>query len=149
MSWFSMPKAAVAHTTAKAADVDANFDAIEDAFNGLFKGDRVSASADLVLFKDPYTDVPGASGAVSPPVPSLLFVWAVFSVTGEVTGVVNLDGADQPYEAAGGGEFVPQVLCLKLNAGAHTVKLRAKADAGTVHKTNTGFTYLLVPNPEP
>jgi hypothetical protein len=146
MSWFSRKKAFEEEADILGVDFETEFDTIANAFNGLFKGDRVSASSNLLLTGG-YKDVPGASVSITPSMSSLLYVWPVFVTTaGGVTGVVNVDGSDQAYEAN-----TVQALCISLTAGAHTVKLRAKPIfvGAELQKTNTGFTYLLVPDPEP
>jgi hypothetical protein len=168
MSWFSIPQAETAHTKAKAAPLSANFQAIEDAFNGLFKAGKVKSSGDLTLTTS-FQDVPDATLSITPAIPSLLIVTATFDFDspngqgrqGPFEGELNVDAASQVGEAIytggvaagdGGRATVAQNWMVTLAAGAHTVKLRAKATPGLsdiCRGTHTGFTYLLIPNPSP
>lgn len=149
-----------------AAPLEEEFDNIDEAFNGLFRADRVSASGLLTLTTS-FADVPGASLSITTAVPSLLLVNAVadfenlLSAAGEQQsiGVLNVDGTDRGEELISGfpigaiqtaRETVAQAFCISLTAGAHTIKLRAKC-GGThtsrAHFPGTGFTYLLIPQP--
>lgn len=114
-----------------------------------------------------YEDAPGASLEITPAVPSLLLVTAVFCFgwenadTQSAQGTISLDGVDQTSMAvltntvpgATGADAlttVPQVYSLSLSAAKHTVKMRARRvaagpAAGVLFATErTRFIYQLV-----
>ena len=164
MSIFQRVKSFVENTEILAEDFEAEFDAIAEAFNGLFKPGRVSASGTLALTTS-YQDVPGASLSITPAVPSLLLVLATANLelanpssAAEALATLNVDGSDRADKmrltsiiSAGlaGGTFT-QGYDVSLSAAAHTVKMRAKrvnAESGACQEANTGFLYLLIPEP--
>lgn len=166
MSLFERVQSFVEGTDADAEAIEAEFDAIAAAFNGLFEVGRISASSDLSLTSS-YQDVPGATLSITPSVPSLLLVFAVADLegstpteiaVGKTIAVLNVDGSDRSEQLINGflstsaivRETVSQAFSVSLTAAAHTVKLRAKMEkltSGKAHQTNTGFLYLLIPEP--
>lgn len=162
MSWFSIPKSFAAKTLAKAAEVDENFEAVEEALNGLFGVDRVSASGDLTCTNS-YQDVNGASLAITPPLASKLLCLATFDfeiaagnkfagLWGKAFGALNVDGSDQAAKAVFQHRYlnttetgntpvaratVAQGYAVDLIAGAHTVTLRAKYETGEKGENHT------------
>lgn len=171
MSWFKTPKIFTAKTTAKAAEVDENFEKIEEAFNGLFTYGVVSASEFIGLSSTSWVGVPGASVALSPTIPSKVLVVANFDFTVNAAsgtqaayGSISVDSGEPDSHTAilfskalKIGETVEpratvsQVYVVGLTAGAHTIALRAKglsAVAGiTVNETSTRLLYLMLPEP--
>lgn len=164
MSWFTTKKAFTAGTKAKAAELNENFDQIEDTFNSLFQAGRVQAGGKGTLTSS-YSDIPGASVTLTVPQASLLLAVATFDVAVPestfFTGNLNIDGATGPEcilaapISLGGDrirEAVTQVYFKELAAGSKTVKMVGKrngADVEIFNAANTGFLYLLVPDPEP
>jgi hypothetical protein len=147
-------------TDATASTIESEFDNIADAFNGLFRADRVSATEDLSLKGAEYNDIPGASVTLTLSAPGLLIVNALFELELPAGGLVfegalNVDGSNQgPIARLSYGEHIAfqahQTWCVPLSVGAHIVKLRGRnelGDAGKVKKTNSGYTYLLVSEP--
>lgn len=169
MSWFTTPKVFTAGQKAKAADVDENFTAIEEALNGLFKMASVGASGNLTP-GGPYQDVPGTSVTVTVARASLALVTTTFDFVmagsssggAECIGALNVDGSNQAAIARAEGfanatlwktaATVGQDYVIPLDVGAHTLKLQArKENVGNAEcrKTNTRLAYLVLPNPEP
>jgi hypothetical protein len=145
---------------ASAATIESEFDNIADAFNGLFRAGRASASDDLSLKSAEYNDIPGASVTLTLSAPGLLMVNALFELELPAGGLVfegalNVDGSNQAQIARlSYGEHVAfqshQTWCVPLGVGVRTIKLRGRnelGEAGKVKKTNSGFTYLLIPEP--
>jgi hypothetical protein len=153
--WYERAKAFVASTPAKAEDVEAEFDNIEEALNSLFPGGVARCSENLLLTPDTaYHDVPGTTVTLTPTVESKLFVVAVFDFICriECRGTINVDGSDQAAEAIADLEShatSPQVYAITLAPGSHTVKMRARRTANiefeSILATDSGFLYLLVP----
>jgi hypothetical protein len=120
------------------------------------------ASGDLTL-GELHADVPGTELNITPAVPSVLRIMAVFDFqiraeAGEVWGIaegtVQLDEVDQtpvarfvtPSTSLGSEATVAQVYHLPLTVAAHVVKLRAKRGVvknGKALKANTQMTYEL------
>jgi hypothetical protein len=166
MSIFERVKSFVEDETITGENFEAEFDAIAEAFNGLFRAARVGASAELTLTGSSQ-DVPGATLSITPAVPSLLLVFATAEIetvvggTGEqlATLSLNVDGVDRAEPILSGfplvattsqHETVGQDYCISLTAAAHTVKLRGKASGpftSRVKEAGTGFVYLLIPQP--
>lgn len=160
MTWFSRKKEFPEEADILGDDFETEFDAIADAFNGLFKADRVAASENWAISEIALSDVPGATLSITPSVASLLLVMAVVSgqataTTTIIEAVVDVDGADQAAKIKFTSPLSEQVsdsqvFCIALAAGAHTVKLQAKSNFPAVGVAPyTGFVYLLIPDPEP
>jgi hypothetical protein len=169
MSWFSIPNAFKADTLAKSAQVNENFDKVEEAFNGLFQMDTVAGEGELILLTTNYQDVPGASVTLTPAIPSLVRIDVVFGFVipgvtlafGQALGSIKVDsGSEQdraavlevPEPAFPAGATVPQSYTLSLAAGSHTIKMRAKKGASgnvKVFPPTCSLSYLMIPDPEP
>lgn len=158
MTWFKRQKTFAEETEILADDFEEEFDEIAGAFNGLFSAGTVAANSGLVLTTS-YQDVPGAVLSITPSVPSLLLVNMSFGKEYEdkfAYATLKLDSAaeEAPAIVLLTNEFSgSQPFLLKLSAGAHTVKIRAKRAEVTgkveIQEGRTRFTYLLIPNPEP
>lgn len=175
MSWFSIPKVFTAETKAKAAEVNENFDAVETALNGLFKAGRVNGEA-LTIGENPArVDVPGSSKTLTLALASLVLIHLEADIELEVGAnekhsasvVLNVDGVDQATGANAGGQGTSIVVeasaavsyVLTLAAGSHTLKMRAEhagylvpgggARAARFSPISLGYSYLVIPNPEP
>jgi hypothetical protein len=160
MSWFKRLRSFSPEEEIKAGDFEAEYDNLAEALNGLVAGADVRCSESLTL-TGAFQDVPGASATITLSRASLVFVWATWGLgaTGGLlpgtAGSLSVDGAEQPVVAEGMEEvadFASQSYCLKLTAGSHTIKQRARlvsGNTGVCIKNFTGFTYLVLPNPEP
>lgn len=159
MSWFKIPKSFTAKTTAKAAEVNENFEEVEDALNELFKSARVQSTGKPTLGAS-YVEVPGTSKTIEVARASLLIVTATFDVsvsTATFTGNLEIDEATQTQEAvlnAAAGTIrgaVTQTYFKEIAKGSHTVKMVGKKNgsAEVFDVENTGYTYLVIPDPEP
>jgi hypothetical protein len=160
--WYKRAKSFVAKSAAKAADVEGEFDNIEEAFNGLFKAGRVQASGKGTL-TGAYSDIPGASADLVVAVPSLLIAVVTFDISAREAdtfiGNLNMDGvtgqeaAFAPTSSVSGIRVpVTQTYFKKLAAGTRTIKMVAKKNGSSPEifsAANSGFTYLLIPDPEP
>lgn len=119
--------------------------------------------------------VTGTEKSVTAAVASILLVTAVFDFRTQETsgggpemrGVLVVDGSPQTkaaklrhqFSVVSSGEViegtVSQTYVVELAAGAHTLSLYARPWAGSVTgspkalKDHTGYTYLLIPDPEP
>lgn len=124
----------------------------------------VRASSTLTLTGTP-ADIPSATLALTPNVPSLLLAWAIFAVqlhapdgssTGDMAGYLNVDGTDQtPYAEANiapsantyENGVATESWAIPLTAVAHTIKLRAKSlsfGSGSAIVQSATLTYLLL-----
>lgn len=171
MSWFTTPKVFTAGQKARAADVDENFTAIEEALNDLFQMGSAGASANVTPAQGgPYVDVPGAAATITVPRSSFVLVTTFFDFVeagsssggAECLGALNVDGAVQAAVARLEGfanatlwktaATVGQSYVIPLDVGAHTLKLQVRKEnvaPAECKKTNTRFTYLVLPDPEP
>jgi hypothetical protein len=166
MSWFSRKKAFEEEADILGVDFEAEFDAISNALNSLFQAGRVAAGGKLVT-TNVYQDIPGASKTLVVPQASILLAVATFDFyaganSTDFYGLLNIDGIAGPPAlsteilGASGNRRLPitQNYSSKLAAGNRTVKMQAKkngteAVVAELETTNTGFLYLLIPDPEP
>lgn len=135
------------------------FDKVFAAFNSLFQSGVVQASESLGLNTDTsYHDVPGTEKTITVTRASILKVTAVFDTLSQtqLVGTIAVDGTDQTPEArmpADARSTNSQVYEINLSTGSHTIKMRAKqaTDVGTntIQATNTRWSFLVIPDPEP
>ncbi len=164
MGWFERAKAFVAHTTAKAADVEAEFDNIELALNSMLQmGEEVASGK--TAFGNNFADIAGTERTIVVDRPSLLLVDVVLDLDLEAgdffEGVLVVDGVLQTKrithsaQTGGGharGTFAAQTYYVELEPGSYDLKLQGKrngTDVSIFNAANSGYTFLVVPNPEP
>lgn len=162
MGWFKRVSEFVAKTTAKAADVEAEFDAIAAALNEVITIGEARATLDWVVGPEFHTE---ASVVVDAAVDSLIKIdWTVdaslYNQGATVIGVIRFDGAGQAATQAAIIDFnesrgvtratISQSAVIDLPKGIHTIELRVESTGGstTINKTHTGFSYVITPKPE-
>lgn len=166
MSWFERKKD-WAEEVLTADDLNAEFDAVAAALNGIAQAKRVSSSESIQMVGA--KDVPGASVSITLSRPSLVIVSTNFhldittgagSNKGYAVGYLNVDGSNQAVYPVLGcgqnmrvGQTVGESYVLSLGTGSHTLKLRCEVNTEGPptggYCWNAGFSYLILPDPEP
>jgi hypothetical protein len=166
MTWFDRKHAFVEEADALADDVEAEFEGIAEALNSFVQAGRVQAAKALKPMSSSYQDIQGTSKTLVLERASIVQITAVFDVTvyegDSFTGTINVDGSADvetatfvaPDSIATGHIRLPvtQTWCKELSAGSHAIKLVAKRNGSDTYifdATNTGYTYLVLPDPEP
>jgi hypothetical protein len=165
MTSFARNQSFVEDEFIKGPDFEDEFDNIADYLNGLFLAGNLSASSKPTIAPEGpsgtvWTDIPGTSKTISVPRPSLLLAVATFDPSVEsnadFSGTLTVDGITHdkavlvaPSGAGAARWSVSQSYAIPIGAGSHTLKLQCNRNGGAeiFNIANTGYTYLVIPEP--